>query len=307
MKTIEKAIEHQKKAEQELQAKDSVPEKIEASTEKPETDEAASDYQTAAQVHEQPTSEPEPEPEKSISYQINLKQPDLEQRGFLGISQSRTQLSEHARAIKHKLIQNAFGPLANTLRHANVIMVTSSHPGEGKTFTSINLALSIAQEQDKKVLLVDADVVRPSIHQELNFSFENGLVEYLSEDRLDVADIIYQTNIKNLKVMPAGQPHHLSAEYLSSTKMRKLAEDFAKRYADRIVILDSPPLLGVNETAILSTLVGQVVFVVEEKRSKVTDIEAAKALLPEDIACGFVVNKSSAKSMPGYRYGYGAY
>ena len=185
---------------------------------------------------------------------INLNGKRLNERGFIFNAESAHHIQEEFRHIKRKLINNAFGPAAKTLKHSNLIMVSSSNPNEGKTFISINLALSIALEQDKTVLLVDADVLRPSIHRELEFESKQGLLEYLLEEVPSLSDVIYNTNIPNLKLIPAGKPHHLTNELLASTKMVVLAEELAQRYPDRIVIFDCPPILGVTETPVLSSL-----------------------------------------------------
>jgi len=237
---------------------------------------------------------------------ILLNGESLNERGFIYDHDSAHHIQEEFRHIKRKLINNAFGPAAKTLKHSNLIMVTSSNPNEGKTFISINLALSIALEQDKTVLLVDADVLRPSIHKELEFESKQGLLEYLLDEVNSLSNVIYNTNVANLKLIPAGKPHHLTNELLASTKMAKLAEELAKRYPDRIVIFDCPPILGVTETPVLSSLVGQAVVVVEESKTKVDNVKKAVSQLNEDIAIGFVMNKTvmSKKDEYGY-YGYG--
>jgi len=185
-------------------------------------------------------------------------------------------------------------------------MVSSSNPNEGKTFISINLALSIALEQEKTVLLVDADVLRPSLHRELQFESKKGLLEYLLDEVPSLSDVIYNTNVPNLKLIPAGKTHHLTNELLASTKMAALAEELAQRYPDRIVIFDCPPILGVTETPVLSSLVGQAVVVVEESKTKLNDVKKAVSHLDEDIAVGFVMNKTVMSKKDGYGYyGYG--
>ena len=213
---------------------------------------------------------------------------------------------EEFRHIKRKLLNNAFGPAAKRLKHSNLVMVSSSNPNEGKTFISINLALSIALEQDKTVLLIDADVLRPSLHRELEFENNRGLIDYLRSEVSSLSEIIYSTNIENLKIIPAGAAHHLTNELLASDRMIKLAQELADRYPDRVVIFDCPPLLGVTETPVLASLMGQCVVVVEESRTKLDDVKKATSHLHEDMAVGFVMNKTirSSKDVYGY-YGYG--
>lgn len=236
---------------------------------------------------------------------VDLKR--LDALGFATLSTDRRLIFEEFRQIKRKLINNAFGPLSSTLNHANLIMVSSSRPSEGKTFTAVNLALSIALEQDKTVLLVDADVLRPNVSRTLDIQLPVGLTDYLSDDRYNAGDIIFSTNVERLKVIAAGRPHHLSTELLASDKMAKLAQEFATRYPDRIVIVDAPPLLGVNETSILAAMCGQALIVCEEKRTNLNELEKAISMLPKDIAAGFVINKAHYSRDKGYGYGYGYY
>ena len=190
--------------------------------------------------------------------------------------------------------------------HSNLIMVSSAKPNEGKTFVAINLALSIALEQDKTVLLIDADVLRPSVVRELGVQDNPGIIDYLLGDSERVSDIIYDTDIDKLKLIPAGKPHHLSNELLASEKMATFANELANRYPDRIVIFDCPPLIGTTETLVLANLMGQALIVVEESKTTIADIQAATEHLNEDLALGLVLNKAirSHKDLYGY-YGYG--
>jgi exopolysaccharide/PEP-CTERM locus tyrosine autokinase len=188
-------------------------------------------------------------------------------------------------------------------------MVTSARPSEGKTFTAVNLAMTIAAEQDKTVLLVDADVLKPNVLRTLGLKNRTGLMDYLLEEQTDIANVLYSTSIDKLKIIPAGKSHHLSTELLASTKMHDTIDEFAKRYSDRVVIIDTPPLIGINESAILANFAGQAVVVVEEGSSKMRDIEHAVARLNPDMAIGFVVNKSVNVDADGtgyYGYYYGA-
>ncbi|MBU1310931.1 MAG: XrtA-associated tyrosine autokinase [Gammaproteobacteria bacterium] len=237
--------------------------------------------------------------------EINLQ--SLSDRNFVSMAAERRLIYEEYRLIKRKLINNAFGGLSSTLKHSNLILITSSRPGEGKTFTSVNLALSIALEQDKTVLLVDADVLRPNVSRTLDVSTPLGLTDYLSSSDVEAADIIYSTNVERLKLITAGKPHHLSTELLASDKMVELVNEFASRYPDRIVIFDAPPLLGVNETAVLAGMCGQAVVVLEENKTKLNELDRALSLLPKELAVGFVINKAYYSRDKGYGYGYGYY
>lgn len=229
---------------------------------------------------------------------------NVQKEGFVS-NVGRHAINEEYRVIKRKVLSNAFGPLAKTLKNANIVMVSSPNPNEGKTFTAINLALSIALEQDKTVLLVDADVLRPSVMKTIGQPFENGLMEYLLGEVDDLSEVIHHTNLDTLRIIPAGKSHHLSTELLASEKMLESVSEFAHRYPDRVVIIDCPPLLGINETAVLASLAGQAVVVVQEGRTSLNRLSQALELLNPDMAKGFVINKAkrSANEGGGY-YGY---
>ena len=237
-------------------------------------------------------------------FTINFER--LDKNGHISLNGERKQINEEYREIKRKLLANAFGSLAKTLHNPNIIMVTSSRPSEGKTFTATNLAMSIASEQDKTVLLVDADVLKPNVLNTLGLERRKGLMEYLTGDVEDISDVLYPTNIDKLKIIPAGKSHQLSTELLASQKMHETVDEFANRYPDRIVIFDTPPLIGINESAILANFAGQAVVVVEEGKAKIGDIKMSVERLNPDMAIGFVVNKSVHNDTDGSGY-YGYY
>lgn len=251
------------------------------------------------------------EPFKDSSRIIPINNSLLESLGMInnGTSESERQIKDEFRLIKHKLLKKAFSPEEAhkpTANKRNLIMVSSANMNEGKTFVSINLALSIANERDKTVLLIDADVLSPSIGDTLGFGNEMpGLTDYLLGNVGDLRDIIYPTTVPDFRVMPAGSSNNMSYELLSSGKMAALMEEIASRYTDRIILLDCPPLLGVVETVTLSNLVGQAVVVVEQNKTKLGDIKQAVSLLNSEIDTGFVINKAVQKAGHGYGYGYG--
>ncbi|MAG77505.1 MAG: exopolysaccharide biosynthesis protein [Colwelliaceae bacterium] len=299
MSTIEKALAKKQQAKSSLEAKT----EEQATPNDTNSDSLDSDMS----ISEVSTSDAVEQNTKSVNArEIFIDNDKLTNRGFLHSGGNTHHQQEEFRHIKRKLINNAFGPVSKTLNHSNLIMVSSASPNEGKTFISINLALSVALEQDKTVLLVDADVLRPSIHHELEFDNQTGLLDYLCGDTDDVSSIIYPTNIDNLRIMPAGSAHLLTNELLASERMATLAHELSNRYPDRVVIFDCPPLLGVTETPVLASLVGQAVVVVEESRTKLDHIKKATSQLDENLAIGFVLNKTvkTSKDIYGY-YGYG--
>ena len=167
--------------------------------------------------------------------------------GFITPHAPRSQIADEYRVIKRPLIDNAMGKSAAPVANGNLIMVTSAVPGEGKTFTAINLAMSIAMELDTTVMLVDADVAKPSILNVLGLSPGPGLLDVLSQDSLDLSGMLLKTNVEKLSLLPAGTQHPRATELLASDSMTRLLADMAKRYDDRIIIFDSPPLLVTTE------------------------------------------------------------
>ncbi|MFZ2451933.1 MAG: XrtA-associated tyrosine autokinase [Methylovulum miyakonense] len=231
----------------------------------------------------------------------------LAELGFVTPSDVNTKTIEEYRNIKRPLVYNAFGAGSVGIARSNLILVTSSVPGEGKTFTAINLALSIANERDKKVLLIDADVARPSVSKTLGIYSPSrpGLIDYLEGENIDYSDIELSTNMQGLRIIPAGKLHKYSTELLSSNKMALFAEELSNRYPDRIVIFDSPPLLAATQGEVLAKLVGQVVLVVEaEKTLQSMVMESVSKLSVCDVVL-LVFNKTLISLSDGYYYGYG--
>ena len=221
-------------------------------------------------------------------------------------SQTNTLSVEEYRNIKRPLIVNAFGVGSVGIARSNLILVTSSIPGEGKTFTAINLALSIATERDKKVLLIDADVARPSVSKTLGIKSSPGLIEYLEGQDVEFSDIVLKTNMPGLSVIPSGKQHKHSTELLTSNRMVMLAQELSNRYPDRMVIFDSPPLLAATQGEVLAGLVGQVVLVVEaEKTPQSMVMTSVNKLVFCDVVL-VLLNKTLNKAFAN-NYGYGLY
>ncbi|MBE0469742.1 MAG: AAA family ATPase [Methyloprofundus sp.] len=226
--------------------------------------------------------------------------------GYLSREQLKSALIEEYRMIKRPLISNAFGKSAKGINRANLLLVTSSIPGEGKTFSAINLALSIANERDKNVLLIDADVAKPTLAKRLGIVESPGLIEYLESDDVDFSEICFKTDLPSLQVIPAGKRHAFSTELLSSDKMAKFVDELSQRYPDRIVIFDSPPLLAATQAEVLASLVGQVVFVISAETTMQSTVQdAIKKLESVDVVLA-LLNKSKHELNLDH-YGYGQY
>lgn len=303
--TIEKALQRQREAQMK-KAEEAAMQASESLSETPPVSDEEVVAVTEPEVaqHAPATVDEQNVPSTLKPFELDIKR--LEENGHISINGVRKQINEEYREIKRKLINNAFGKLSSTLKNSNIIMVTSGRPSEGKTFTACNLAMSIAAEQDKTVLLVDADVLKPNVLNTLGLDRREGLMEYLTGEVDDISDVLYPTNLEKLKIIPAGRSHHLTTELLASEKMVETVNEFANRYPDRIVIFDTPPLIGITETAVLANLAGQAVVVVEEGKSKLNDVRHAVERLNPEMAIGFVVNKSVNHDSEGTGY-YGYY
>ncbi|MCH9696972.1 MAG: AAA family ATPase [Gammaproteobacteria bacterium] len=207
--------------------------------------------------------------------------------------------------IKRPLLSNAFGKTSSLIEKGNLILVTSSIPGEGKTHTSINLALSIALERDHSVLLIDCDSTRHGTSSALNIRDNLGLVELLDNDELTIQDVILKTDIEDLFLMSSGKHHDFVTELLASQRMSALVNEMTDLLKDYLIILDAPPLLPTPQTQVLCELVGQIVFVIEAGKTPQSVVEEALNLIPEGHATGLVMNKCEGISgRSNYYYGY---
>jgi len=238
--------------------------------------------------------------------EINLAR--LTEMGYLTPG-GRSLISEQFRMIKRPLIKQAFAPRVDKSNAGNLIMVTSALPGEGKTFCSINLALSIAMELDHTVLLVDVDVARPTILRTFDVNLDEhtagGLMDLLLDDKLDMGRFMLKTNVDTLSVLPVGLNHSHSTELLASQAMEVLLEEIASRYPDRIVIFDAPPLLVTSEASVLASKMGQIVLVVGGENTTQQSVKSSLDQLKGCKNVNLVYNKSMAFSgAQGYGYKY---
>jgi exopolysaccharide/PEP-CTERM locus tyrosine autokinase len=241
---------------------------------------------------------------QSRSVEIDIAR--LAEAGYLVPGSPRSTLADEFRGIKQPVLKNARSDAAAPVRLGNLIMVTSALPGEGKTFCSLNLALSIASEVDSSVLLVDADVVRPAVLSRLGLDAPGqaykGLLDLLTDATLDMSEVILKTNVPKLSVLPAGTPRINSTELLASNSMELLLADISSRYADRIVIFDAPPLLATTESKVLAARMGQIIMIVNEAATPRNDVSQAFAAVQACPIVLSVLNRSTAAVEQ--RYGY---
>ncbi len=226
--------------------------------------------------------------------------------GFLTPESQRSQLGDEFRVIKRPIIKNAHGNPGPTLERGNRVMVTSALPKEGKSFVALNLAMSIASEVDTTVLLIDADVANPSLMRNMHLPRSKGLLDLLTGDGVDMADVLLRTNVEKLSLLPAGTPHQRATEMLASQAMADLIDEMAAHYPDRILVFDSPPLLATTEARVLASLMGQIVMVVEADQTTQAAVKQAMDTIEECPVVLTVLNKAPRSEVGSY-YGYGAY
>lgn len=242
-----------------------------------------------------------PAARKSKPVEIDLAR--LEAMGYLTPTVPRSRLTDEFRVIKRPLLTNLHRTGGLQIERANLIMVTSSLPGEGKTFASVNLALSIAMEMDKTVLLVDADVSRSSVLLRLGLPQSPGLLDLLTDGSLDMSDVMLSTNVDKLTILPAGAPRNDATELLASEGMTQLLEELSSRYADRIIIFDASPLLPSTESRVLATRMGQVIMVVEADATPHKVVAQSLAMIESCPVVLPLLNKARQSDVGSY-YGY---
>jgi receptor protein-tyrosine kinase len=233
---------------------------------------------------------------------IDLKA--LKAKGFITPDTMRSRLAEQMRLIKRTVLHDFWSRKA---QRSNMIMVTSAAPGEGKSFIALNLALSMACELDLYVLLVDADFERPTALQSLGIDTSIGLLDTLADSSRDLGEVIQRTDIERLSVIGPGRNRELSAELLSSQRMREVADELASRYPDRLIIFDSSPLLAASEPVVMAELMGQILFVVEADRTDRGALEESLDLLPDGCDPALVLNKGRSRSGSGELYYHDQY
>jgi receptor protein-tyrosine kinase len=242
----------------------------------------------------------------TAAHRVEIDLDGLASRGIITPDTARSQLGAELRILKRPLLRNVSGKGAARIKDANLIMITSAVPGEGKSYLAANLAMSIAMELDHTVLLVDADVERPSLPRVLGFGHDHGkgLLDVLIDSELDLGQVMIKTNIDKLSILPAGTPHPRATELLASGAMNRLLAEMVQRYSDRIIIFDSPPLLVTTEARVLAAHMGQVVMVVKAESTSHSEVKHAVAAL-EVCPVKMVVLNQTRGHFDGHGYGYG--
>ena len=260
---------------------------------------------TAANVPATPAAVAVAEPAPAASRRHELDMTRLAQQGIVTPSAERSHLADELRVIKRPLLRNVAGKGVAPVKNGNLIMITSAVPGEGKSFTAANLAMSIAMELDHTVLLVDADVARPSLPTLFDLPPSKGLLDVLVDPSLDLSQVMLRTNIERLSILPSGLRQTHATELLASEAMANLLEELATRYADRVIIFDSPPLLVTTEARALASHMGQVVLVVRAERTTHAEVRHALSLIDLAPVKMLMLNQAADPNANGHGYGYG--
>lgn len=236
--------------------------------------------------------------------QAKLSPTSLAAHGIVLPSSGFSRPVEEFRALKRYVISNA-------MREGNgqnrIVLVTSARPGDGKTFTSISLALSLAYERDTRVLLVDADAYRQSLMNYLGLSSDTGWLDAISDDAKRVADFEFETNVPGLSVLSSGRQRAEIPELMSSRRMKTAFEELAQEDPARFIIIDALPCLTSTEPSILAGLAGQALFVVAAHQTSREDVDASLRLLNSSPSVNLVLNKVEpllSEQFKGYGYAY---
>lgn len=237
---------------------------------------------------------------------VRIDRQALRAAQLLPTADMEQRIATQYRQIKRSLIAAALGRTEPVVENGQVIMVASALAGEGKTFTSINLALSMAREKDVEVILVNADVAKPHLDTLFGVAGERGLLDLLENDHLHPDSVILDTDVPRLKFLPAGQQVEHATELLASVRLQELLQQITQRPGSPIVLLDSPPLLLSTESQAMIPSVGQVVLVVRANVTPREAVEAAVEAASGAKSIGVILNQSTESVSDAY-YGYGSY
>jgi len=216
--------------------------------------------------------------------------------------------TEEFRIIKRSLLLKAFSKGDAAIKNGNIILVTSTQPDEGKTFCAVSLALSMAQERDLTVLLVDADVAKPDVLKTLGVKGDKGLMDVIENKDMDLRECLLRTNIPNLSILPAGKKHKLTTELLASGRMGEIIDEIARRYHDRVIVIDAPPVLASSAASVLALHVGQILYIVEAERTREEELSGAFKMIDKCKHINLLLNKArftAGNKRFGSYYGYG--
>jgi len=236
---------------------------------------------------------------------IPINQDALRAAGLMPPPHQERELAQQYRQIKRPLINRALGRGMPAVPQGNLVMIASSVPGEGKTFMSLNLALSMRLEEDVTVLLIDGDVVNPRMSQVLGVQDEPGLLDVVRDPSMSVGSVVLPTEVPGLSFLPAGRPSDNATELLASVRMHQVVVQLASEDPARVVLFDSAPLLLTTESQALAQVAGQILLVVRAGQTSQHLVFEAIETLAEEKPISLVLNQC-VRQPHGYYYQYGS-
>jgi len=251
-----------------------------------------------------PAPAPKPAPPINPNRVVKVDREALRASGLLPPVDHERMLADQYRAIKRPLLRAAFetqeqrgGP------PPQLIMIASALPGDGKTFTGVNLAMSMARETDHSVLLVDGDVVKPHLSKLFGIDREPGLLDVLADEKMDIRSVILPTDIPGLSLVPAGTASETATEMIASARMSEVMQQLVSWNPSGIVLFDSLPILLTSEARVLSALMGQIVMVIKAGETPQQAVSDALEALGADKKIWLVLNQAETSGPLGYYYG----
>jgi protein-tyrosine kinase len=244
------------------------------------------------------------EPLSVPTREITLDRPRLRAAGYLAEPGCESLFADYYREIKRPVIRRALA--AQAPANQRLILVTSALPGEGKTFTTLNLALSMARERDISMLLIDADFPKSHMSRALGVHEEPGLLDAVADGTLDVESLVMRTNVKGLDFLPGGRSSAGATELVSSARMAEIAARLIARNPRRLVLFDSAPLLVASEARALIQIPGQIILVARAGRTPQHALQEAIAHIDNKKLHGLVLNDAYHTKQNSH-YGYSGY
>lgn len=242
------------------------------------------------------------------AFRIELAQKMLFEAGLVTDRENTSRLRDEYRRLKWPLLEASQARPGHDASLGRLIMVASAIAGEGKTFTSFNLAMALADERDSTVVLVDADIAKPRLTHSLGLLDRPGLADFLADEKLNVRDILVGTSVPQLRIVPAGRFNTHAPELIGSQRMRELLSQLDASCAAPTVLFDSSPLLVTNAGQVLSGLVGQIVMIVKADSTPQSAVSEALSMLnKKNASVGLVLNQSRptfGSHLYGEYYGY---
>ena len=227
----------------------------------------------------------------------------LEKSGLVVGHKVRTRISEEFRITVGHLLRSMQANYSPGRGAPNVIMITSARPGEGKSFSTLNLAGSIAQHTQREVLLIDIDAKQRSISSQLGLADRPGLLDLSNNPTLRIEDVIIKTSIPHLSLMTVGSGQSGGLDITQTRPVTTLVERIARRFPNSVVLLDAPPCLSTSDPSTLAPFVGQIVMVVEAERTQRNEVVAALDLIKACPSVTLMLNKIRLTTS----YTFGAY